>query len=110
MADFKPNHSGLGEVLRSAEMEAMLVAKAEHVKAIAEADAQTLVGPGIPTHYKDRFRVESTRRGGAHHDRAEARVVNDDEQALAVEFGIPGRPNYPKHRTLGKALDSLGSG
>jgi len=104
-ASFNSNYTGLGEVLRSESMVAMLAEKAERVKAIAEATAP--IGPGVPTHYKDRFRVETTTHGGIHSDRAEARVVNDDAQALQVEFGVPSEPNYPKHRTLGKALDTL---
>lgn len=106
-ASFTPSHAGGGQILTSEAMRLMVVGKAEEVKATAEAFAAGIDGPANPTHYRDQFSVESTTHGGLRQDRAEASVVNDDEQALAMEFGIPGRPNYPKRRILGHALDSL---
>jgi hypothetical protein len=89
-------------MLRAEFMEAEMLRRAEKVKAVCEATA-----PFDPsndgTHYKDLFRVESSRDGGVKKDRAEAKVLNDDPASFHIEMGTG---DTPKHRTMGKALDA----
>lgn len=105
MGDFQASYRGIGELLRSAEMEAEMVRRAEKVKAAAEAIAPYDPDSTDGTHYKDAFRVESTRRGGLHQDRAAASVVNDDDAAFFIEFG---NRNIPRKRVLGNAMHAAG--
>jgi hypothetical protein len=105
MGNFKGNYRGLGELLKSPEMEAEMLRRAEAVKARAESTAPFDPKSRDGTHYRDAFRVESSRDGGQHHDRAVARVVNDDPAAFQIEYGTS---DTPRHRTLGKALDAAG--
>lgn len=79
--DYRPNRPGTGELLRTAEMEAVLAAAAERGKAYAEQ-----ISPRDTGRYASSFRVETTRRGGPNSDRAEARIVNTAEHAGAVEY------------------------
>lgn len=77
------------------------------------ADRALQIAPYDPAdtdgdHYIDHFRVE------AHVDnerrRAVARVINDHEAAVSIEYGSgPNRPqggSSPRHRVLGRALDA----
>lgn len=101
MATFKPSYTGIGEMIRSPEVRAEMVRRAEKVKAQAEATAP--YDAKSTTHYKDAFHVTSTSRGGKDKDRAAATVVNDDAAAFFIEWG---NANITKHRTLGRALDA----
>jgi len=103
MADFKPNHAGLGELLNSDGVEAEMVRRAAAVMAAAEASAPFDPASKGGTHYRDAFRVEHRKHGGIHNDRAEASVVNDDDAAVYIEYGTG---STPKHRTLGHAIDA----
>lgn len=106
MAGFKLDRVGLGEYLRSAEMEAEMVRRMEKVKARAEATAPYDPKATDGSHYKDSFHIESTTHGGIHKDRAEASCFNDDNASVFVEYGNgSGGPSY---RTLGRALDAAG--
>jgi hypothetical protein len=98
MATFNASYRGIGEMLKSPEIEAEMVRRAEKVKAQAEATAPVDTGQ-----YKASFSVRSSRSGGAKHDRASAVVENSDDAAFFVEYGASHTPRY---RTLGKALDA----
>lgn len=101
MADgFQLDYAGLGEYLRSAEMQAAMHARAEKVAAVAEASAPVDPTSGHPGRYKASFHVSS---GVQVHKtgRAYGEVSNDAPEAFFVEFGTR---NNPRHRTLGKAI------
>lgn len=97
------SYAGVGELLRSAEMEAEMRRRGELVKQQCEATAPVFEPGPHPGRYRDAFRVESTREGGVKHDRAAAKVVNDAPENVAVEFG---NRNVPRHRTMGRAIDA----
>lgn len=97
----KVSYKGVGDLLRSAEMEAEMRRRAENVKQICEATAPVDESGPHPGRYAGAFRVESERTGGVRRDRAVGRVVNDAPESFAVEFG---NRNTPQHRTMGKAL------
>jgi hypothetical protein len=98
MATFNASYRGIGEMLKSPEIEAEMVRRAEKVKAQAEATAPVDTGQ-----YKASFSVRSSRRGGVKKDRASATVLNDSPESFYVEYGASHTPRY---RTLGKALDA----
>jgi HK97 gp10 family phage protein len=83
------SYTGIGEMLRSPEMEKEMLRRAEKVKAEAERSAP--VGdPRRDTHsgrYKASFHIDTTRRGGVRSDRAAAYISNDSPEAVFVEFG-----------------------
>lgn len=103
---FTASYRGIGEMLRSAEMEAEMRRRAEQAMTFAVAIAP--VGDPRkdrhPGRYKASFRVQSTRRGGVRHDRASATLVNDAPEAAMVEYG---NRNVAQHRVLGKAIDAM---
>ena len=105
MAKFTASYSGIGQMLRSEQMQAEMRARAERVKTRAEQLAPYDESSTDGSHYRDSFRVESSSRGGVHHDRAAARVINDDEAAFFIEYG---NVNIVKHRVLGRALEAAG--
>jgi hypothetical protein len=88
-AKFNASYSGIGELLRSPQMEAAMRARAEAIKTKAEATAP--VGDPKndphPGRYRDSFKVESGRDGGQKKDRAYGRVLNDSPEAFYVEYG-----------------------
>jgi hypothetical protein len=98
MATFRASYSGIGEMLRSPEVEAEMVRRAEKVKAQAEATAPVDSGE-----YASNFEVSSSKRGGSKKDRASATISNGVDHAFAVEYGASHTPRY---RTLGRALDA----
>lgn len=95
-ASFNASYRGIGEMIRSIEMEAEMVRRAEKIKARAEAIAPVGKPPDDkhPGRYKASFHVSSTKRGGVHHDRAEATVTNDSPEAFYVEYGSKKTPRY----------------
>jgi hypothetical protein len=104
MTDFQSSYEGIGEMLRSAEMQAEMRRRAEAMLAFAQADA-----PYDPTdtdgdHYRDHFSVES---GIQVHKttRAYGALVNDHPAALPIEVGTS---DTPAHHTLTRALDAAG--
>ena len=98
MGTFKPDFRGIGEMLRSSEMEAEMARRAEKVKAKAAATAPVDTG-----RYKASLEVSSTTKGGNKKDRASATVTADVEYAFTLEYGSTHNARY---RTLGKALDA----
>lgn len=103
MGYFSASYKGIGEMLCTPEMQADMKARAERVKARAEAIAPFDPKAKDGTHYRDAFDVESgiTDEGKGH--RAFGKVTNTDDAALWIEVGTK---DTPKHRTLGKALDA----
>ena len=102
MARFDADYSGIGDMLCSPEMQADMKARAERVKARAEATAPYDANSKDGTHYRDAFSVESGVTTGKTR-RAYGSVTNDDAAAFQIEHGTK---NTPKHRTLGRALDA----
>jgi hypothetical protein len=106
MTDVNLDYRGIGEMLRSVEMEAEMRRRAERALAFAEAIAP--VGdPSSDPHsgrYAASFRVTSSRRGGFKHDRASAVLENDSPEAYMVEYG---NRNVEKHRILAKSIDAM---
>jgi hypothetical protein len=97
---FQLDYAGLGEYLRSEEMKAAMLVRAEKVKAVAESIAPVDTGGPHPGRYKAAFSVSSgvqVRKTG----RAYAEVSNSAPYAFHVEFGTK---TTPRHRTLGKAV------
>jgi hypothetical protein len=101
MTTFRPSYAGIGQMLRSADMEKAMLQLATHVMARCEETAPVdELGPH-PGRYKAAFRVSS----GVQHRRtarAYGRVTNDAPEARFVEYGTK---NNPRHRTMGAALD-----
>lgn len=89
---FNGSYSGMGELLRGPETEAMLLGIMAEKQAVAEAIAPERTG-----RYKSAFVV----RPGFKPDRACAVLENLVDYAMDVEFGAKDTPRY---RTLGRAL------
>ena len=109
---FNADYRGIGELLKSPEMQAAMHAKAERVAEAARATAP--VGDAItdkhPGEYRDGFEVSS----GTNRTRAYGRVENNVGHAAAVEFGNGrtqpanrARKTINAHYTLTRALDVL---
>lgn len=101
MSTYRPNRKGFDdEVLCAGFMVAEMAARAERIKAVAEATAPdaTPFGEG----FKYSFVVESGVRKRKTR-RAFGRVTNTDPDARYIEFGTR---DTPAHRTLGKAADA----
>lgn len=106
MGTFNASYEGIGQMLRSPEMQAAMHRLAEKVAARA-----VLLAPFDPDdpdgqHYKDAFEVSSGVREPTPTSKARAygRVTNTDSAARFVEFGTK---NNPRHRVLGRALDAI---
>lgn len=93
-ARFRGNYKGIGEILRSAQMQTEMAQRAEKVKAKAETLAPRHTGQ-----YAASFRVETGIRAGDK-PRAESKVINDDAAAVYVEYGTS---RTPRHRVMGRA-------
>jgi len=110
-ASYRHDYRAFGEhVLRADWMRANLLARAERVKAAAEADAARYSDTG---HYASSFESSSGTHGGSRGDRAYGRVRNTDPAAAAIEFGhLSGqtgdtdRRPVEGHHTLVRALDA----
>lgn len=98
--DFRPDHRGVGEMLRSDFIQRTVNLRAELIRARAFADAPVDEKSDHPGRYKASFGIKTRTHGGATHDRAEAIVYNDAPEAGFVEFGHWGRE--PEH-TLARA-------
>lgn len=99
---FKADRRGIGRILKSEEMRAVLVAVAEKKKAVAEAIAPVDPAGHPPGEYKASFEV----RSGIQHKkttRAYASLVNTAPYAVYVEYGSR---TVPAHHTLMKAVGS----
>jgi hypothetical protein len=108
-ASFRMSKKGVGQLLRSPEMEAEVRRRAEVIKGVAESIAP-VGGPGDIHRglYKASFRVTSTRRGGILRDRAVAYVTNTAPYARWVEYGN-GRL-VPAHHVMLRAALAGGRG
>lgn len=93
------SYGGIGEMLKSAAMQAEMERRANLGKDFAEGIAPFDEHDG--DHYKDHFSVEPRPR----HDRACAALVNDDPAAFQIEHGTS---NSPAHHTLTRSLDAMG--
>lgn len=96
-ARFKGNYRGIGQMLRSAQMQREMETRAERVKGKAET-----LAPHDSGRYAGSFRVESGVREGRK-PRAVAKVINDAPNAPYVEWGTSKTPRF---RPMGKAADS----
>jgi hypothetical protein len=94
-ANFIPDHTGVGEMLRSQMMQDAMRLVAEGIKVRAEAIAPVDEKSPHPGRYRASFHVRVHNRGGATNDRAEAIVYNDAPESIYVEFGHWGRE--PEH-------------
>lgn len=101
-ARYNASYAGIGEMLVAPWMVAAMHARAEKVKAAAEADAPVARRGKHRGRYKASFEVESGVRE-APDRRAFGRVVNTSPESFYVEFGTS---DTPKHRTLGRALSA----
>lgn len=104
MAEYRHSYEGVGQLLKSAQMQALMRSKGEKVLARAEAtapDGDSL--PGDPDKYNESFELEvGLSKAGT---RAAATVRNTSAHSIYVEHGN-GTGKAPAHRTLGRALDS----
>ncbi|WP_234433686.1 HK97 gp10 family phage protein [Streptomyces rimosus] len=87
-AKFRMKKRGVGELLKSPQVEAEMRRRAEVIKSVAVTIAP-VGGPSDPHPgtYKSSFDVTSTRRGGRRRDRATATVRNSAYYARFVEYG-----------------------
>jgi hypothetical protein len=103
---FRWNYAGGREMLNAPWMVAEMHARAERVKEAAIGIAAEHVSTDDTYgHYIDDFEVESGTEGGIHHDRAWARVTNDNRVAVWVEFGTS---EMAEQAVLRRALDAAG--
>lgn len=114
---FKPSRKGIGELLRADFIVADMIARAERVKAVAEAYAPVDAGSDHPGRYKASFSVSGGVRGASYSRenalprgvagpqgprvqgrtrRAYGRVTNSAPEAIWVEYG---RGEYTTTRT-----------
>jgi len=112
MARSKPNHRGIGQMLRAEFMVTAMRTRAEAGKRYAEAIAPVYEPGPHPGRYRDSFRVEAEVRRPPSSRRAVGYLINDAPEALWVEVGTgrkaDGSYRTPRHRTLGRALDIMG--
>lgn len=93
-AKFNASYKGIGQILRSEQMKREMKARADQIKAEAEA-----LAPVDSGNYVESFRVETEIRKGAT-IRAIAKVINDSPHAAYVEWGTS---RTPRHRVMGRA-------
>ncbi|MFI9204036.1 HK97 gp10 family phage protein [Streptomyces sp. NPDC053048] len=98
----KINRAGLRQLLNSSMVTAALVARAEEIKAVAEATAPVNTGT-----YRTSFEVWARRRMGVRKDRTGAVVINVARHARFVEYGGDGTPAH--HTLLRAATSSRGT-
>lgn len=88
-ARFRMSRKGVGQLLRSPEVEADMLRRANVIKGVAVGISP--VGESArdhtPGHYKSSWHATSTRRGGRRRDRATATVWNSAPYARFVEYG-----------------------
>lgn len=103
MTSFRANKAGFDAMANGPEAYAVLRAKAEEAKAVAEGLAQDF---RITGDYADSFEVAEepdTMENGE--TRASALLKNTSDHAAAVEWG--NEHAHRAHRVLGKALDAV---
>lgn len=106
-AKFKMSRRGVGQLLRSPQVEADMLRRANVIKEVAVGISP--VGEAArdhtPGHYKGSWHVTSTRRGGRRRDRATATVYNLAYYARWVEYGTE---RVPAHHVLLRAAQAGG--
>lgn len=108
MATFKPDKRAAGQILISEEIRAVLAAKAETAKGIAEAIAPYDPDDTDGDHYRDHFHV-TTGSQIRKTTRAYAELSNDHPAAVAIEYGTgsPDGSRTPAHHTLLRAVEAM---
>lgn len=98
-ARYTASYSGLRELMKGPEMQALVREVAEKGKAFAEG-----ISPEKTGEYKSSFEVTVTSSGGVNPPgaRAEAQLANTSDHAVNVEW----QDNF---HVLGRTLDYLGS-
>jgi hypothetical protein len=97
---FQPNRKAISEFATGPTARALVMGKAERVKAAAEADAETFRRTG---HYAGCFEVAEYTAFINRLPRAAARVENTAEYAAVVEVGRKGQEG---RHVLSRALDA----
>jgi HK97 gp10 family phage protein len=98
MSDFTPSYSGLGELLRSDEMKAEMLRRAEKVAEMARAIAPVDDGD---------YKASITASVGIQREateRAAGRVEVGVDHAIFVEYGTSS--GSPAQHILGRSLDA----
>jgi hypothetical protein len=99
-ATFRPDHRGVGEMLRAPFMQDVMLRHAEEIRTRAEVISPVDENGPHPGRYKGSFHIRVSARGGATNDRAEAVVYNDSPEAIYVEYASWGAEPY---RVLARA-------
>lgn len=94
---YTASYSGLGELMRGEEMQAVVREVAEKGMAFAQS-----VSPVRTGEYLDSFEVTVTGDGGPGNDRAEAQIINTSDHAVEVEW-------RDGHKVLTRTLGVLSS-
>lgn len=96
MSHFDASYSGIGEMIRSDWMLAEMSRRGANIMAQAIATAPVGKHPRDPHpgRYKASFRLELSKHGGVHGDRAEAKVINSSFEGIFVEYGHEGAEPY----------------
>jgi hypothetical protein len=94
---YTASYSGLGELMKGPEMQAVMQQVAEKAMGFAID-----ISPERTGEYKSSFEVTVSAAGGPKGDRAEAQLMNTSDHAVNVEW----QDNY---HVLGRTLDALGS-
>lgn len=102
MSTFRANYDGIGQMLRSPEMQAEMLRRAGKVHEVAVNTAPVYEQGPHPGRYREAFHIESGVRPGGN-SRAFGRVINDSDEAFWAEYGSV---NNEAHHTLARALDA----
>lgn len=92
---YTASYTGLGELMRGEEMQAVMREVAEKGMEFAQSIAPVHTGE-----YLDSFEVTVTGEGGPAGDRAEAQIVNTSDHAVEVEW-------QDGHKVLTRTLGAL---
>lgn len=103
MATFRPDRHAIGQILVSEEIRAVLDAKAEQAKGIAETIAPYDPADLDGQHYRDYFYTSSGTQMRKT-TRAFAALENDHPAAVPIEFGTK---DTPAHHTLLRAVEAM---
>jgi len=104
-ARFKMKRKGVGELLRSPEIQAEMLRRAEVIKGVAVATSPVYLRGADAGRYKRSWETDSTSRGGRRRDRAVAKVRNTAYYARWVEYGTE---RVPAHHVLLRAAQAGG--
>jgi len=109
-ARFKLDRAGVGLLLRSDGMKAVMVGRAQKVA----ARARQIAPVGDPAHdphpgeYRDNIVVTSTNEGGAKKDRAAAYVTAAADHSRYVEY-VPNKDGVAHHTLLRAVVETAAS-